>query len=134
MLKEIKEQVKLVVEYSQDFSDAQVDKLLNNWLMAKRDFIEIFGGKPIYECPFPMTFHLTEEAKETRVESFVNYIDVNYGNAKLIRFIMNNKEAFFTNIVEKETLGEDGKIVKPGAKIIKSFKHFVNGKNALYDL
>ena len=81
-----------------------------------------------------MTFHLTAAAKETRVDSFINYIDLQYDNPKLINFIHRNRDAFFSNIVSREAIGFDGKVVKPGAKLIKSFKHFVDGKAALYDL
>ena len=101
---------------------------------AKRDFIECFNGKMIYECPFPMTFHLTETAKASRIDNFISYIDSQYDNYALIHFILDNKEVFFTNTVSKTTLGSDGKVVRPGAKLIKSFKHFVDGKTALYDL
>ena len=134
MLKEIKEQVIKVVEYSQDFSDAQVDELLNNWLDAKRDFIEIFGGKPIYECPFPVTFHLTDEAKVNRLDGFLSYIQTQYENPHLEQFIWENRKSFFDNIVSYSLTGIDGKTVPVGAKIVRSFKHFVNGKTALYDL
>jgi hypothetical protein len=45
---EIKELVCKVVGYSQDIPQPQVDELLDNWLEAKRDFIEVFRGELVY--------------------------------------------------------------------------------------
>ena len=85
-MQELKEQIIKVIEYSQGFTEPKVDELLENWMNAKRDFIECFNGKMIYECPFPMTFHLTETAKASRIDNFISYIDSQYDNYALIHF------------------------------------------------
>lgn len=132
MLKTIKEQVYKVVQYSQNIPDPQVDELIDRWFEAKRDFMEVFGG-PIWEYPFPMDFHISPDSKERRLESLVQYISDEYGYERLCRFILENKETFYDNIVSQEYTYKGKKIPK-GAKLIKAFKNFVDGKNALTDI
>lgn len=133
VLKTIKEQVAKVITYSQDIPEPKVDELIDKWFEAKRDIMEAFGGKPIWEYPFSMTFHISQDSKGRRLETFVQYIDDEYGYHRLCDFIMNNKDTFYDNVVGKEYQYRDKKIPK-GAKLIKSFKNFVDGKNALYDI
>ena len=47
----IQEQFNSVIEYSQGYSGVNTDELFEKWLDAKRDFIEVMGGKLIYEYP-----------------------------------------------------------------------------------
>lgn len=132
MLKTIKEQVYKVVQYSHNIPDPKIDELIDRWLEAKRDFIEVFGG-PIWEYPFPMTFHISPDSKDRRIETFVQYINDEYGYHHLCDFILENKDSFYNNEVSKEFVYRNKKIPK-GAKLIKSFKNFVDGKNALTDI
>ena len=132
MLKTIKEQVRRVVQYSQNIPDPQVDELIDKWFDAKRDFMEVFGG-PIWEYPFPVTFHISQDSKERRLENLVQYISNEYGYEKLCLFILNNKESFYQNEVTHD-YEYKGKKIPKGAKLIKAFKNFVNGKNALTDI
>ena len=87
VLKTIKEQVRRVVQYSQNIPDPQVDELIDKWFNAKRDFMEVFGGL-IWEYPFPVTFHISQDSKERRLENLVQYISDEYGYEKLCRFIL----------------------------------------------
>lgn len=105
---------------------------MDKWLEAKRDFIEAFGGKVIFEVPIPITFHLTEKDMESRVTELINYIDDTYGNDTLENFIMTNVSGFHDNVVQS-TWERDGKRIARGSKLIKSFKHFAQGK-ALDDI
>ena len=132
VLKTIKEQVRRVVQYSQNIPDPQVDELIDKWFDAKRDFLEVFGG-PIWEYPFPVTFHISQDSKERRLENLVQYISDEYGYEKLCRFILNNKESFYQNTVT-HSYEYKGKKIPKGAKLIKAFKNFVDGKNALTEI
>ena len=132
VLKTIKEQVRRVVQYSQNIPDPQVDELIDKWFDAKRDFMEVFDG-PIWEYPFPVTFHISQDSKERRLESLVQYISNEYGYEKLCCFILNNKESFYQNEVT-HSYEYKGKKIPKGAKLIKAFKNFVDGKNALTDI
>ena len=132
MLEEIKKQVSEVIEYSQDF-EPNVDELINTWIEAKRDFIEAFGGKLIYEVPIPAAFEMTECAKTRRIHELERYVIDQYDYYNLAEFIENNKEGFYDNQVIKNDVYR-GKKIPAGAKLIKSFKHFVSGDNALHDI
>ena len=94
--------------------------------------MEVFGG-PVWEYPFPVTFHISQDSKERRLENLIQYISNEYGYEKLCNFILNNKESFYQNEVTHSYEYKDKKIPK-GAKLIKSFKNFVDGKNALTDI
>lgn len=133
MLKQIKKQVADVVSHSQCFDDPNVDGLIDTWLEAKRDFIEVFGGKLIYEVPIPITFKMTEAAKQARIDELCQYVVNQYDYYKLAEFINNNKDGFFDNQVIMNSI-YNGKKIPTGAKLIKSFKHFVHGDSALHDI
>lgn len=122
---QIKEDVKSVIEYSQNIIDPDVDRLMDNWESAKRYIIDAFGGELIYEVKRPVTFDLSQEAKELRVQ---NFIDMCYdsGYDDLGRFIDNEKEGFFENKCVK-----DYEEVKKGTKLLRAFKYFVDNKKAL---
>ena len=91
MLKTIKQQVYDVIQYSQNIPDPQVDDLIDKWLEAKRDFIEVFGGT-IWEDPYPVTFSITKEIKDARTEEFIRYILDEYGYTSLAEFVKRNKD------------------------------------------
>lgn len=133
MLKQIKKQVAEVVSHSQCFDNPEVDKLIDTWLEAKRDFIEVFGGKVIWESPQPVTFKMSKEIREGRIDAFESYLVDQYGYDRLADFIEDNREGFFENQVIKNSQYENKKI-PAGAKLIKSFKHFVHGDSALHDI
>ena len=133
MLKTIKGQVRRVIQYSQDIPDPQVDELIDNWLRAKCHFMDLFGGKIIWEYPLPYTFTLDEVEKECRIEEFINYINDKYDNEELEWFIKTNKSTFYDNKVTMNVL-HNGKSIPKGMKLLKAFKYFVPGQRALDDI
>ena len=70
-LNEIVEQVKQVIQYSQNYrSDIElkgVEPMINDWYEAKQYFINAFGG-PIYEVPGVCTFELDEQTQNKNFE------------------------------------------------------------------
>lgn len=72
---------------------------------------------------------LTETAKTARINEFLDYIKEEYENDELRRFIIANQDTFFEN-----KTSASGWNIPRGSKLVKSFKHFVNGKQALDDI
>ena len=127
VFKTIKEQVRKVIQYSQDIPDPKVDELMDKWLEAKRDFIEVFDGNLIYEIP-NVSFHLTREDIERRVNELINYIKYTYENSTPLEpYILANIEGFQDNLVQ-HTYQSRRKCIPAGSKLVKSFKHFAQGK------
>ena len=79
-IKKIQEQFELVIHYSQEIPKVpgerfvNTDSLFEEWLNAKRDFIEAFGGKFIIELPKKVTFELSHEEKIRRVKDFLTSV------------------------------------------------------------
>lgn len=138
-IRKIQEQFELVIHYSQEIPKVpgqrfvNTDSLFEEWLEAKRDFIEAFGGKLIIKLPGKVTFELSQEEKIKRVKDFLTAVDCNYENPDLARFIDIQKEGFYENkvIEDFEYCGE--KIPK-GMKVIKAFKFFEKNPKKLEDL
>ena len=138
-VRKIQKQFELVIHYSQEIPKVpgqrfvNTDSLFEEWLEAKRDFIEAFGGKFIVELPGKVTFELSQEEKIKRVKDFLTAVDCNYENPDLARFIDIQKEGFYENkvIEDFEYCGE--KIPK-GMKVIKAFKFFEKNPKKLEDL
>ena len=88
-IKKIQEQFELVIHYSQEIPKVpgerfvNTDSLFEEWLNAKRDFIEAFGGKFIIELPKKVTFELSDEEKIRRVKDFLTSVDCNHDNSDL---------------------------------------------------
>ena len=120
---EIKELVCRVVGYSQDIPQPQVDELLDNWLEAKRDFIELFGGELIYEYPEKVAFEIGPREKSLRVNDFIQLVRNTYENDALADFISENKEGFFTNKV-LHNYSSENITVNQGMKLLRAFKFF----------
>ena len=130
MYKDIQEQFNKVIAYSQGILEPNTDKLFADWLEAKRDFIEAFGGQLIYEIPEKISFELGSKEKELRLEDLVLMIENRYGNGDLADFIRANKEGFFSNqVVENYQYGIA--TIPKGMKLIRAFKFFEDNSMAL---
>lgn len=123
----IKQQFDEVIAYSQNISNPQTDELFKDWLEAKRDFIELFNGKLIYEWPQTVTFELSEADKMKKLDDFIWQIESTYHNSRLSEFISVFKEDFFENRMSK-SYTKDDIFIKSGMKVIKAFKYFVEGE------
>ena len=67
------------------------DKLFADWLEAKRDFIEAFNGKLIWEWPEKVSFELSDTEKKKRIRDFTNTIWNSYDNYELGNFVAENE-------------------------------------------
>ena len=131
----IKEQFIKVISYSQNLGvDIHVDQLFDKWREAKRDIIEAWQGKLIYELPETVTFELSQEDKDKRFEAFVDHMYDMYEDEDLYRFLKANQADFFNNRLSKSYALEDGRIIPKGSKMVRSFKYFISNEKALYDL
>lgn len=138
-IKKIQEQFELVIHYSQEIPKVpgqrfvNTDSLFEEWLEAKRDFIEAFGGKLIIELPDKVTFELSQEEKIKRVKDFLTAVDCNYDNPDLARFIDIQKSGFYENKVI-EDFEYNGEKIPKGMKVIKAFKFFEKNPKKLENL
>jgi hypothetical protein len=133
-LEDIQKKVSKVISFSQGISYPEVRPLLDRWYDAKQEFINLFDSQLIYEIGH-IQVNLTEEEKKEKVNKFVKDIQDNLSlytdySDELIDFIENNKDNFFTNIVESPF--KQGDIYIPaGIKITKAFKFFFDDKEKL---
>ena len=125
----IKQQVFKVIQYSQGFSPDAVGGLIDDWYAAKKDFIKAFGGELIIQGP-KITCSIPKEVKQKRFDDFVNMIDSVYDDVALVDFLCANEASFYDNVVTASTIPE----VPVGMKLLKAFKHFGYGENALRHL
>lgn len=129
MYDEIKEQFREVIAFSQGIPDPKVDILFEHWAEAKEKFIKRFGGL-IYEWPEPITFCLDEKDKIARARDFSSTIYDSFSNYELAKFIDDNIETFFDNIVSNS----DKKEIPKGMKLVKAFKYFEKDKSVLTEM
>ena len=125
---EIKDKFIKVIQYSQKIEEPKVDELFSIWLENKKDIIKAFGDQLIYEMPDKVTFELSEEGKEDRVQNFINMC-WNMGLEDLGSFLDWERKGFFENICDR-----DYNEVKKGTKLVKAFKHFVKDPKILTDM
>ena len=129
----IKEQFIKVISYSQNLGvDIHVDQLFDKWREAKRDIIEAWQGKLIYELPESVTFELSQEDKDKRFEAFVDHMYDMYEDEDLYRFLKANQADFFNNRLSKSYALEDGRIIPKGSKMVRSFKYFISNEKACF--
>lgn len=135
-LQEIKEKFDKVISFSQpSIPDPDTQGLLDQWFDAKRDIIEAFGGKYIYELPEKVSFEITEDAKQERINSFINML-WEFGFDELGRFLDYQRDGFFKNQVVEEYEVCDSKktVITKGTKLLKAFKYFIEKEEVLHDL
>ena len=83
MYNDVQEQFNKVISYSQGVPEPETDKLFADWLEAKRDFIEAFGGQLIYEWPEKVSFELGSREKSLRLDDFIGVLENRYENYDL---------------------------------------------------
>ena len=133
-LAKIKEDFDNVIRHSQGIPDPKTDKLFDVWMECKRDIIEVFGGKYIYEYPEKVTFELGEKEKHDRVIRFAGLVESQWGYSELAQFIEAQEPGFFKNMTISDYTAWDGKVIKKGTKLVKAFKHFITNDRSLTDV
>jgi len=144
-ISQIKEEVKSVLKYSQDFrlQNPKVDALIEDWYAAKKYFIDRVGDDLIYEYPETIYFEMNEADKIKNVEDFITHIEYQHrclpNIQEIIRFFDDNKMNFYTNrTVEDFTFedwySEENITIAKGIKIGKALKFFIQDKDVLTDL
>lgn len=127
----IKKQFKEVIAFSQDIENPKVDELFEEWLEAKRDFIEAMGGNLIFEYPETVYFDLNKDEKMKRISDFEDMVAGRYQNEDLANFIEDQKDGFFINKVVSSYKTSNGVMIPKDMKLLKAFKFFEEDKNTL---
>ena len=141
---QIRDQVKKVIEYSQNIPDCEIDPIIDKWFEAKQDFIELFGST-IYEVPGTITAYLDPEQQEKKFNKLLDNLYYKYKMyPNLINFFGTiNYKDFFNNIVINNytfnnaaiNKNKTGEIVIPsGMKITKAIKFLVKDKEIVDDI
>ena len=122
----IKKQVKKVIDYSQ-YIDSNVDILIEDWYKNKQEFIQYFGGVPIYNAGH-VSIQVGEERQNTIIDNFAVELWEGYGLKDLSNFIEDNANSFFDNIVTNNTVNRK---IPLGMKLLRAFKFFIEDENLL---
>lgn len=130
MYKEIQEQFNAVITYSQNILEPKTDELFEDWYAAKKNFIDMFGGKLIVEVPGKVSFTLDDKAKQDKLNDFIDEIYNVYHNDPLGAFLEQESEGFYSNTVTKDYDICNGKISK-GMKLLRAFKFFEDDQKIL---
>ena len=130
MYEDIREQFKLVIRFSQNIPDPQVDYLFREWEVNKERFIKRFGGL-IYEWSEPIEFTLDDTQKRMRAMEFATTVSDTFNNPILAEFIDENLDGFFENKVVKTVSNSE---IPQGMKLVKAFKYFESNKATLRNI
>jgi hypothetical protein len=134
--KEISKQVEDVIRYSQGLYDysMNIDPLMQKWKKNKRDFINILNGNLIWEYPDTINFHLSEEARRQKLESFIYDVEVRYDSLRVGTFLraISDEEFFNNKTNEKYTINNI--IIPSGMKVVKAFKLLEPNEKLLEDM
>ena len=144
-ISQIKEAVKSVLKYSQDFKtqDPKVDVLIKDWYSNKKYFIDRIGNNLIYEYPEVIYFEMNEADKIKNVEDFITNVEYNYrylpNISDLLTFFEVNKKNFYTNILNTDYWFHNNElnkdiVIPKGMKLGKALKFFISDKEQLTDL
>ena len=95
----VKEDFDKVISWSQGIYHPKSDQLLREWLNAKEYFIDKFGGL-IWQSPEKVVFPMDPKDRDVKLNEFIeNYVLYRYNNYDLARFLEQEKDGFFDNIV-----------------------------------
>lgn len=131
MYKNIQKDFNKIIEYSQEIENINTDDLFAKWEKAKKDFINYFGGKLIYEWPQKISFELDESEKIKKVKDLIETITPM--NNDLAIFISKNSNSFYKNLVQEDYLVNSDIKIPKGMKLLKAFKFFEPNKEKLSD-
>ena len=139
---DIKKEFNKVLSYSQGvpLDKINTDDMFSKWWMNKKKFFNYFGEQYIYEVPEEITFNLSPEARHQRFEEFnamVNDILYNENESSaedFYYFLRDNEAGFYDNNVVMEWVMSNDTKIKPGSKLVRSFKHFIENKKLLEDI
>lgn len=133
--KEIKSQIKQVLEYSQsaEISDEYIEELVSKWWENKKEFVEYFNGQLIYEIDDIVTFEVNPIIKKENYKDFCEGISNMYrDNPNLISFLeAYSEDDFYKNSLSHDYEGKNGIYIPKGSKFLRSLKHFIEDPNAL---
>lgn len=129
----VKEQVKQVIEYSQEFSvdPAALDNLMERWYAAKQRFINAWHGNLIVELDEDMIFTLSKDDQEREICKYLDWLYYHGRNTKLRDFISQNMDGVYENIVKHEYKYSEDKTIPEGMKLVKAFKYFIEDEKFL---
>lgn len=140
-LQKLKNDIIDIVRYSQDIEEPKVDKIIEDWRIAKTPLMNrFFGGSTCAVSDKKVTFELNEEAKSQRYESFVEYVanlleDCGGWENRLLRYLQFvSTQDFYANCLLNDFVMPDGKKIKRGTKVVKSFKYFITDEKLLHDI
>lgn len=130
----VKEDFDKVISWSQGVYHPKSDQLLKDWLNAKEYFIDKFGGL-IWQSPEKVVFPMDPKDRDVKLNGFIeNYVLYRYNNYDLARFLEQEKDGFFDNIVVNEYKTTGGEVIPKGMKLVKAFKYFEELESRLIDL
>lgn len=129
---ELKQQVKAVIEYSQQISDVNTDSLIEKWFEAKKSFIQAFDEELIYKTKEQVTFELDKDQKDAKLKEFIDMLNnSDYDYSNLIEFINYFKTDFFRNRMSCE-YNRNGYKIPVGMKLTKAYKEFIDDEYNLH--
>ena len=126
-----KTQIDEVIAFSQDIENPKTDGLLRDWGRAKEHIAKKFlGGKVSYRWPNKVRFELDENAKESKLNHFIEMVSkiLNDWSHPLVRYLdkIDPNEFYSNSLACDYVIAEkDNKKILKGTKIIKSFKYFI---------
>lgn len=139
---DVKNNFDTVLMHSQELDSVNTDALFDKWLEKKQFFIDKFGDL-IIEFPESIEIELEQENKIKKVNDFVYWLSSNYeikigfdNFLGLEKFIITNKDNFFTNTVKEDFSHRvlNGTVIPRGMKLVKAFKYFVEDKETLIEI
>lgn len=131
---QIKQQVKEVIEHSQNLVDCNIDPMIEKWFEAKKEFIEFFGDT-IYEVPGTVTAYLDPEQQEKKFNKLMDTLFYKYRQyPTLINFLRNidYKNFFYNAVVDKYVVNDI--TIPAGMKITKAIKYLIKDKEIVDDI
>lgn len=127
---EIKKEFEDTLIYSQAYPfRLNCKQLLKDWEIAKSQFIEAFGGT-IWRSSEPIKVKLSEDLRRRTFNRFIEevYREGLLYDDDFYSFLNDNIAGFFENRVVK---GFPKYNIKPGSKLLKSFKKFQSNQSIL---